>query len=58
MDLAGEHNLFGTVGQHSPCLEWETFRDADPDVIVVMPCGFDLARTQQEMNEAIAQEFR
>ena len=56
--LAGGHNLFGTVGQHSPYLEWDTFLNADPDVIVVMPCGFDLERTRQEMKEAIAQDPR
>jgi iron complex transport system substrate-binding protein len=47
--LAGGRNSFGETGLHSPWLEWEALRAADPDVIVVLPCGFDLARTRREM---------
>jgi len=45
--LAGGHCLFGKVGQHSPWLQWEELLAADPDLIVVMPCGYDLAATHQ-----------
>jgi len=44
VEMAGGENLFGTAGQHSPWLEWEALRVADPDVIVVAPCGLNLAR--------------
>jgi iron complex transport system substrate-binding protein len=47
--LAGGESLFGETGRHSPWLEWQALRAADPDVIVVLPCGFDLARTRREM---------
>jgi len=53
--LAGGTNLFGETGQHSSWLEWEALRAADPDVIVVLPCGFDLARTRHEMAPLAAQ---
>lgn len=46
---AGGENLFGAAGVHSPWLDWEAFCAADPDVIVAMPCGFDLTRTAAEM---------
>jgi iron complex transport system substrate-binding protein len=46
--LAGGRPLFGEVGKHSPWLEWDAFLKADPDVIIFMPCGFDILRTQQE----------
>ena len=49
VELAGGRNLFGAVGEHSPWLEWDAVRAADPDAIVAMPCGFDLARTRSEM---------
>lgn len=49
VDLAGGVNLFGQAGKHSPWLEWAHLRAADPDVIVLMPCGFDIARTSTEM---------
>lgn len=48
--LAGGRSLFGTVGQHSPWLQWQTLIEADPDVIVLMPCGYDLQRTRQDAN--------
>jgi iron complex transport system substrate-binding protein len=46
--LAGGENLFGAVGQHSPWMQWAELVAADPDVIVIMPCGFDLERTRSE----------
>ena len=47
--MAGGVNLFGAVGKHSPWMTLEQLADRDPDVIVVMPCGFDLRRTREEM---------
>jgi len=49
VELAGGDNLFGQAGKHSPWMTWEQLRDADPDLIIVMPCGFDLPRTRREM---------
>lgn len=50
VDLAGGRNLFGEPGKHSPWLDWGAVVKQDPEVIVVMPCGFDLKRTRQEMS--------
>lgn len=47
--LAGGRNLLGRGGAHSPWLELEALVAADPDVIIALPCGFDLARTRAEM---------
>ena len=47
--MAGGENLFGTTGRHSPWMAFEELRAADPDVIAVLPCGFDKARTRAEM---------
>ncbi|PSN76239.1 cobalamin-binding protein, partial [filamentous cyanobacterium CCP4] len=46
--LAGGKSLFGEVGKHSPWLTWEELVAADPEVIVIMPCGYDLAVTRRE----------
>ncbi len=46
--LAGGRNLFGTRGRHSPLLAWESVRDADPDSLIVFPCGYPLARVEAE----------
>jgi iron complex transport system substrate-binding protein len=48
--MAGGVNLFGEAGAHSPYMTWEQLVEADPEVIVVMPCGWDPARTEPEMH--------
>ena len=49
VQLAGAESLFGTAGEHSPWMSWDQLVASDPDAIVSMPCGFDLARIRQEM---------
>ncbi len=51
VELAGGTPLFGKVGQHSAWLQWSDLIEADPDVLVIMPCGFDLERTRQDATE-------
>ena len=48
--MAGGKNQFGKAGEHSPWMTWEELAVNDPDVIAVMPCGYDLARTREEMH--------
>lgn len=49
VELAAGVNLFGEAGQHSPWMTWEQLRERGPEVIVAMPCGFDLERTRREL---------
>jgi len=49
IEMAGGRNLFGEAGRHSPWLTWEELTAADPDVIILAPCGFSLERTEQEL---------
>jgi iron complex transport system substrate-binding protein len=49
IDMAGGKNLFGEAGKHSPWMNWRQLAESDPDVIIVTPCGFDVARTMQEI---------
>jgi iron complex transport system substrate-binding protein len=46
--IAGGIPMLGEIGGPCPYLQWEEVRQADPDIIVIMPCGFDLERTRQE----------
>jgi iron complex transport system substrate-binding protein len=46
---AGGECVFGEIGQHSPWLTWEELQAADPDVLVLSPCGFTLERTLQDL---------
>lgn len=49
VELAGGVNLFGEAGKHSPWMDFDDLYRQDPDVIIAMPCGFDLPRTRREM---------
>lgn len=53
--MAGGDNLFGADGAHSPWLEWRDLVRADPDVVVVMPCGYDIPRATGELATLAAQ---
>lgn len=48
-DLAESADAFGEVGQHSPWLKWADLEKADPDIIVVAPCGFRIEQTLREL---------
>ena len=50
IEMANGRNLFGTAGQHSPWMTWKQLVEADPNFIVVLPCGFDIRRTRPEMH--------
>ncbi|GAB4234681.1 MAG: cobalamin-binding protein [Chlamydiales bacterium] len=50
VELAGGENLFSIKGHPSPWLKAEKLISADPDIIIVMACGFDIKRTIKEMN--------
>jgi iron complex transport system substrate-binding protein len=49
VEMAGGINLFGEAGKHSPWMTWEELVQKDPNVIVVLPCGFGIKRTREEM---------
>jgi iron complex transport system substrate-binding protein len=44
----GEYSLV-EAGKHSPTATWDELVAYDPDVIVVMPCGFDLSQTRRDL---------
>jgi len=47
--MAGGVNLFGEAGAHSPRMKFEELAAADPDVILIAPCGFGMDRTAADM---------
>lgn len=49
VEIAGAVPLLCQAGVHSPYLNWEVLRQADPDIIVLMPCGFDMKQTRGEV---------
>jgi len=57
IELAGGLDLLGLPGEHSRVVSWEEVRAARPEVVVVMPCGYDAERSLQEA-ESFADELR
>ncbi len=51
VSLAGGLDCFGKAGEHSDWLSWEALTAADPDIIIVLPCGYDLDQTRQATEE-------
>lgn len=46
VELAGGTAILSNPGANSQRLEWETIVNADPDAIIVAPCGFDVERAR------------
>lgn len=46
--LAGGRELFAGPGERSVRLEWNEVLGAAPEVLVLMPCGFDAGRASEE----------
>jgi iron complex transport system substrate-binding protein len=48
IEYAGGIDVLGMPGEHSERRSWEEAEAAAPEVVVVMPCGFDAARAHAE----------
>jgi iron complex transport system substrate-binding protein len=48
IQLAGGEDVLGLPGEHSQVLTWEAVAAAEPEVVVVMPCGYDAPRAHAE----------
>jgi iron complex transport system substrate-binding protein len=48
VELAGGHNVMGRKGEPSAKIDWNQVVELAPDMILLMPCGFDVPRTLRE----------
>jgi iron complex transport system substrate-binding protein len=55
VELAGGRSLLGHAGTHSTTTPWSALREADPEVLVIAPCGFGLERTLGEVGQLALQ---
>ncbi|HYU31830.1 MAG TPA: cobalamin-binding protein [Thermoanaerobaculia bacterium] len=49
IEIAGGTDALAQPGDHSRRLSWDEIRAADPDHVVVMPCGFDEAGAREQI---------
>lgn len=54
VEIAGGIDPLGKAGKHSGYIDIEQLVEADPDVIAIMPCGFDIERGAREMAALVA----
>ena len=54
IEVAGGENLISSEKMPSRKMKLEEIKEANPDIIVVMPCGFDVKRTVNEYKKALA----
>jgi iron complex transport system substrate-binding protein len=48
IDAAGGELLAGTARRPSFPMQWSDLSELRPDVVLVMPCGFDLEETRRD----------
>ncbi len=51
IDLAGGEDVLGLPGEPSQTVSWETVAEAEPEIVVIMPCGYDAPRANLEAVE-------
>ena len=53
IELAGGINLISKTGEHSRRMDIDEVINSNPDIIILMPCGFDTSRTISEYNSIL-----
>ena len=53
IEIAGGQNMISKTGEHSRRLTLDEIVKSNPDVIIFMPCGFDVHRTVTEYEEIL-----
>jgi iron complex transport system substrate-binding protein len=48
IELAGGQDVMGVAGEPSRTSSWEAVANAAPEIVVVMPCGYDAPRARVE----------
>lgn len=46
--LAGAEEVFAEIGKPSRPLSWNELQEKDPDILIIMPCGYNLTRAREE----------
>jgi len=51
LDIVGAQGLNGKAGLDSCPIKTSKIKQSNPDKIIIMPCGFDIIRSQKEYNK-------
>lgn len=50
IELAGGEDLLGEAGEHSPWIDWNSIKEADPEFLLILPCGYSIRQTKKELD--------
>lgn len=50
LEITGADYLLSEPGKHSPWINWEHIVAENPDVILIMPCGYSIEQTVEEIH--------
>jgi len=53
IECAGGMNLISKKEEHSRKINFDEIAESDPDIIILMPCGFNVERTIKEYNNIL-----
>ena len=54
VQAAGGEDALGTPSVHSRAISWSTVAAADPEILIVAPCGWGISRTRKEVPALLA----
>ena len=53
VDIAGGVNILGKTGNNSHWIKLKEIIEQNPEIIIFLPCGFNIKKTQEELNMLI-----
>jgi len=53
VEIAGGANILGKSGDNSHWIKFEEIIDQNPEIIIFMPCGFNIEKTKKELDSYI-----
>ena len=53
VEIAGGTNILGKSGNNSHWIKFEEIIDQNPEIIIFIPCGFNIKKTKEELNNYI-----
>ena len=58
IEMSGGENMITKKGEHSRKMGIEEIENENPDVLILMPCGFDVQRTVSEYKKYLKNDLR
>ena len=53
VEISGATDIFGKSGKDSHWIKFDEIKKYDPDIVVFLPCGFDISKTKEEVDYLI-----